>query len=274
MIKAIIFLIIIAAIALGILTYPLLIKWRRDRIKNKPFPNYWLSILENNLPPYYHLSNQQQKQLQGHIQVFIKEKQFIGCLKLQITEEMKITIAAIASLLLLNDRAEYFPRLSSILVYPTAYIVTETVMNENYFIEERKVAKLGESWTRDQLILSWEQIQQDIKNFKDGRNVILHEFAHQLDQEDGKADGVPILKTAIDYKIWGEVMREEYLKLCDNLERGNKTIIDEYGATNPAEFFAVVTEAFFEKPKQLKHKHQALYELLQNYYKLDPIQWL
>jgi MtfA peptidase len=269
---AIIFSIVISAIAIGILCYPLFVKWQRDRLMAQQFPKSWLSIIESNLSIYRDLTSEQQKELLGYIQVFLKEKQFIGCLGLQITEEIKVTIAAIACLLLFGDRKTYFPNLRSILVYPHAYIVNELTMN-SYVVEERRVARLGESWTRDQLVLSWEQVQQDIRNWKDGHNVILHEFAHQLDQEDGQAEGVPILARALDYEIWKQVMSAEYLQLCDRVENGQKTILDSYGATNPAEFFAVATETFFEKPKQLSQKHPSLYELLQRYYRLDPQQW-
>ena len=268
----IIFSIVISAIAIGILCYPLFVKWQRDRLMSQQFPKSWLSIIESNLSIYRDLTSEQQKELLGYIQVFLKEKQFIGCLGLQITEEMKVTIAAIACLLLFGDRKTYFPNLRSVLVYPHAYIVNELTMN-SYVVEERRVARLGESWTRDQLVLSWEQVQQDIRNWKDGHNVILHEFAHQLDQEDGQAEGVPILARALDYEIWKKVMSAEYLQLCDRVENGKKTVIDSYGATNPAEFFAVATETFFEKPHQLNQKHQDLYELLQRYYHLDPQQW-
>jgi len=270
---SIIFSIVISAIAIGILIYPFLVNLRRDHIKAQLFPRHWLSIVERNLAIYNTLSHSEQKQLRGYIQVFLKEKQFIGCLGLQITEEMKVTIAAIACLLLFSDRQTYFPNLRSILIYPNAYIVNETVMSDRYVVEERRVARLGESWTRDQLVLSWDQVRQDLLNWQDGHNVVLHEFAHQLDQEDGIAEGVPILPRALDYAVWSKVMNAEYLQLCDRVENNKKTVIDSYGATNPAEFFAVATETFFEKPIQLNKKHQALYELLQRYYRLDPLQW-
>ncbi|MCA6523191.1 MAG: zinc-dependent peptidase [Pseudanabaena sp.] len=270
---AIIFSVVVSVIAIAILIYPLWVKWQRDRLMAKPVPRHWLNIIESNLAIYHSLEIHQQKQLQGYVQVFLKEKQFIGCMGLQVTEEMRVTIAAIACLLLFGDRKTYFPNLRSILIYPHAYIVNEIVMRDHYIVEERLVARLGESWTQDQIILSWEQIQQDLRNWQDGHNVILHEFAHQHDQEYGRAEGVPILPRTLDYALWAKVMTTDYLQLCDQVERQHKTIIDSYGATNPAEFFAVVTETFFEKPKQLYQHHSSLYELLQRYYQLDPRQW-
>ncbi|MBH8563412.1 zinc-dependent peptidase [Nostoc sp. CENA67] len=271
---ALLIFIIIGLIVSVILLSPLIIKQRRKRLKRHTFPPLWNSIIENNLLIYSRLSPAERRRLQGHIQVFLTEKQFIGCQGLQVTEEMKLTIAGISCLLLLNERGEYFPKLRSILIYPGAYFVNEIVANGNYVVEERRVARLGESWTKDQVVLSWEQVQQDTQNWSDGHNVVLHEFAHQLDQEDGKAEGVPILQRKSDYLTWARVMTEEYHQLCNDVQQGIKTVMDGYGATNPAEFFAVATETFFEKPQELLKKHPALYELLQRYYQLDPVQWV
>ncbi|MEH2412502.1 zinc-dependent peptidase [Nostoc sp.] len=273
MIKTIILFLIIGLIITGILVNPILVKRRRNRLKHRLFSPLWNAIIENNLPIYPCLSPDELRRLQGHIQVFLAEKQFIGCRGLQVTEEMKLTLAAVACLLLLNERGQYFPRLRSILVYPNAYFVQETTSIGNYAVEERRVARLGESWTTDQLVVSWEQVKQDTDNWRDGRNVVLHEFAHQLDQEDGKAEGVPILQRNSDYPIWAKVMTEAYQQLCNDVLQGVKTVMDSYGATNPAEFFAVATETFFEKPHQLLSKHPALYEQLQRYYQLNPVQW-
>ncbi|MEO1427640.1 MAG: M90 family metallopeptidase [Cyanobacteria bacterium J06633_8] len=273
MLPAIIFLLITLLIAIAILFSPFLIKQKRNQIKNRQFPPLWNSIIENNLPIYLHLSPTERRRLQGHIQVFLSEKQFIGCNGLQVTEEMKVIIAAVACLLLLNERGKYFPKLRSILIYPTAYFTKETTARGKYVVEEKPVVRLGESWSKDQLILSWQQVKQDTYNWKDGQNIILHEFAHQLDQEEGKVEGVPILKSNSDYSNWSKVMTQEYNQLCNDVEQGRKTIMYSYGATRPAEFFSVATETFFEKPQQLQKKHPELYELLQNYYKLDPVQW-
>ncbi|PMB18511.1 hypothetical protein CEN47_24330 [Fischerella thermalis CCMEE 5319] len=274
MIPTIIVFLIIGLIITGILISPIITKQRINRLKKRPFPPLWNAIIENNLPIYTRLSPDERRRLQGHVQVFLAEKQFIGCQGLQVTEEMKLTIAAVACLLLLNERGEYFPKLRSILIYPSAYIVNETVATSEYVVEERRVARLGESWSRDQVVLSWEQVQQDTHNWSDGHNVILHEFAHQLDQEEGKTQGVPILPTKSDYPIWARVMTQAYQQLCNDVQRGLKNVMDSYGATNPAEFFAVATETFFEKPQQLLKMHPALYELLQGYYQVDPGEWV
>jgi len=260
---------IIAVILLG----PKLVKQRRKRVMQRSLPPIWKALIENTLPMYADLSPDQRRQLQGHIQIFLAEKQFIGCAGLQVTEEMKVTIAAIACLLLLNGRGTYFSNLRSILLYPGTYWATETTSSDGYIVEEQRVARLGESWVRDQVVLSWEQVLRDRTHWQDGHNVVLHEFAHQLDQEDGQGEGVPVLAQRSNYEQWAKVMTQEYERLCQDVQRGLRTVMDRYGTTNPAEFFAVATETFFEKPLLLRQSSPALYQLLQDYYQLDPLQW-
>jgi len=273
MLKILIILVLTLLIVIGITVYPHVIERRRKYFKNLPFSPLWQAIIENNMQIYPRLSPDERRRLKGHIQVFLAEKQFIGCGGLEITEEMKLTIAGVACLLLLNESGSYFSKLRSILLYPSTYWVRTTTALDNYIVEEGIEARLGESWTRDQVVLSWEQIKQDTSNWNDGHNVILHEFAHQLDSEDGKAQGVPILPKNSDYAVWAKVMTKEYEQLCRETDQGVKTVIDAYGATNPAEFFAVVTETFFQKPHQLLPEHPELYRLLQRYYQLNPVQW-
>jgi len=187
---------------------------------------------------------------------------------------MKLTIAAQASLLLLNERGEYYPKLDSILVYPDTFIVKQKTPFEGHYLEGEQVVR-GESWgDKGLVILSWEDIKRDRMNWQDGHNVIIHEFAHQLDQENGSANGVPILEKQSDYGKWARVFSQEYHQLCWDIEAGKRTVINEYGATNPAEFFAVATETFFEKPQQMQRKHPQLYAELKCYYKLNPLDWI
>lgn len=274
MLETALVLLLIGLIIAVILLTPMLVKQRRKRVMQRSLPPLWKALVENALPMYADLSPDQRRQLQGHIQVFLAEKQFIGCAGLQVTDEMRVTIAAIASLLLVHGRGNYFPNLRSILLYPGAYWATETKSSDGYIVEEQRVPRLGESWVRDQVVLSWEQVQHDRMHWQDGQNVVLHEFAHQLDQADGRGEGVPVLEQRSDYEQWAKVMPQEYQRLCQDVQRGLKTVLDRYGTTNPAEFFAVATETFFEKPAALRQHAPALYELLQRYYHLDPVRWL
>ena len=273
MIRTIIFLLFVFLIIGLILGITPLIRLRRRRLANRPFPSHWTVILERNVPFYKPLSDSLRKRLHGHITVLLSEKKFKGCGGLHITDEIKVTIAAIAALLLLNERGNYFSKLRLILVYPSVFIAGQATPFGEYYLEEKQV-KAGESWGTGIVVLSWENIRYDAKHWMDGHNVVLHEFAHQLDQEGGSASGVPILEKRSDYVTWGQVFRKEYEQLCREVERGVETVIDEYGATNPAEFFAVATETFFEKPFQMQRKHPELYDQLKNYYKLDPVEWL
>ena len=274
MIPAIVFLLTLIVMLALIWLVPALIQLRRQSLKSKPFPLHWVAIIQQNLPLYQHLPQPLQKRLHGHVNVLLAEKQFVGCGGLQITEEIKLTIAAVASLLLLNERGEYYPKLCSILVYPSAYLVKQTPPIGNYVVQETTVVRLGESWTRDRVVLSWKQIQYDTQHWQDGHNVILHEFAHQLDSESGTANGVPILELQSDYVTWAKVFTREYQQLIINVERGGQTVMDAYGTINPAEFFAVATETFFEKPKQMAQQNPALYNQLKRYYKLEPREWI
>jgi Mlc titration factor MtfA (ptsG expression regulator) len=263
-----------AAILAYILLRPALMRWRRSRLQQRPFPPLWRAILEQTVPFYVKLSPEERRRLQGQMQVFLTEKQFIGCAGLSVTEEMRVTIAAIACLLLLQDQGQYFPRLRSILLYPTAYRVKAMSAVDRFVVAEQQETRLGESWTSDQVVLAWEAIQRDVQHWQDGHNLVLHEFAHQLDQADGQAEGVPVLARQTDYLTWSNVMAQAYQQLCQDVQRGRATVMDSYGTTNPAEFFAVATETFFERPLALRDRYPNLYQQLQQYYQLDPTQWV
>jgi Mlc titration factor MtfA (ptsG expression regulator) len=208
------------------------------------------------------------QKLHKKILVFLAEKQFIGCRGLTITEEIKVIIAANACLLLLSNRSNYYPYLDSILVYPDIFKVKREQPLEQLLIEKEQILS-GESWGKKGLIiLAWQQIEQELKNYYSGHNVILHEFAHQLDQEDGSMNGVPKLKDNQEYLSWAEVFQKAYQQLSNNLQRGKHTVINSYGAINPAEFFAVATETYFTKPEVLKRQYPHLYQQLKNYYQI------
>lgn len=242
---------------------------RRDSLRVIPLPMAWLKIVERNIPYYRCLPIADQQELQGHIQVFLDEKRFEGCGGLQINDEIKVTIAAQACLLLLHRDTDYYPAMVTILVYPSTYIahMSESVGG---IVREGDSVRLGESWQHGVVILSWDDVLRGAADIHDGHNVVLHEFAHQLDQEGGAAHGSPILPRRSMYVAWARVLGAEYVRLQQDAEHGRKTVLDKYGATNPAEFFAVATECFFEKAVQLKRKHPELYEELKLYYLQDP----
>jgi len=247
-----------------------------QRIKRKKqwtslVPSSWLPILERTLPMIGKLSAEHQKQLFGKMKIFLTDKNFEGCGGLEITEEIKVTIAAQACMLLLGRKTKVYSRLKTILVYPHTYKGGKKGL---FGGDNGDSARLGESWTSGVVVLAWDSVKGGACNFEDGHNVTFHEFAHQLDQEDGVADGAPILQEWSAYATWAHVFNHEYEVLVDLTQRGKKDTMDRYGATNPAEFFAVATETFFEKPHQLKSKHPELFKELQYYYKVDPADWI
>jgi Mlc titration factor MtfA (ptsG expression regulator) len=246
---------------------------KRKRLLAKPFPQEWKQIVQKNVPLYNRLPDSLKEQLHGLVNVFTAEKNFEGCDGLEITDEIRVTIAAQACMLLLNRKAHYFPKLHTVLVYPHTYSARTVFSNGTVTIDGHSV-RLGESWQNGPVVLAWDSITGGTRNVTDAQNVVLHEFAHQLDQEDGAADGAPILEHRSSYVTWARVLSKEYEALQSKKGKHRKDIMDQYGATNPAEFFAVATETFFEKSKQMKKRHPELYDELKNYYKLDPVEWV
>lgn len=230
-----------------------------------PFSDKWVEIVRKNLSPYQKLPEPLQKTLRDYVKLFLAEKSFEGCGGLEITDEIKVTIAAQACMLLLNRDTSCYQKLHRIIVYPATYLARENSESQ---------ARLGESWDTGTVVLSWNSVIGGALNFRDGQNVTMHEFAHQLDQEDGAADGAPILKDRSAYSAWAKIFSKEYETLRQQDIRGEKSVMYKYGATNPAEFFAVATETFFEKPVQLKINHPELYEELKDFYQLNPTEWI
>jgi MtfA peptidase len=243
---------------------------RRNRLRSQPFPASWLPILGRNVPYNQRLSPADQLELQRIIQVLVAEKNFEGCGGLEMTDEIKVTIAAYAGILVLHiENHDYYPRLLSILVYPHAYLAPGRELVGNMVVESEQT-RAGESWRTGTIVIAWDHVLHRPTAPGRGRNVVLHEFAHQLDQEKGAPNGVPVsLKTSMS-QTWAQILGREYQALLEAAAADRPTLIDKYGATNPAEFFAVATECFFEQPIQLKERHPELYEELKLYYGQDP----
>ncbi len=248
--------------------------WRRKKILSQPTPDHWREILDEEFPQFEFLSPKDQKALLDHMKVFLAEKRFEGCGGLEVTESMRVSIAAQACLLLLNRDVDYYHEVKCIYIYPRAFTSTRKSSDASGIVTEEETVRLGEAWNSGQIVLSWEDVDRGAADIGDGRNVTLHEFAHQLDFEDNAANGAPILSHRSRYLSWARVLGEEFENLKRAKKRYKKTVLDKYGATNPAEFFAVATEAFFEKPHQLKKKHEDLYKELSEYYRQDPAQFM
>jgi len=246
----------------------------RKRLKARPFPNEWLKLIKKNVAFFTRLSANDQAELLDHAQVLLAEKNFEGCAGQEITDEIRVTIAAQACLMLLHRKTDYFPRLLTILVYPSTYLADDQRNVEGPVWEEGKMFRLGETGrTMGSMVLAWDAVKWGAADPSDGKNVVLHEFAHQLDYENFAADGTPALATRKQQLAWREVMRTEFASLRAAEETGIPTLLDTYGATNAAEFFAVSTEAFFERPVMLRAQHPRLYSELQRYFRQDPVEF-
>jgi len=270
-------LIFVLAATLALLTWllrePLFAEWRRARIRRQPFPAEWRQILRMRVPYFHTLPADLQLQLKKRMQVFLAEKPFIGCAGLVVTDEVRVTIAAQACLLILNRRTDYFANLRQVLVYPGAFIVDKVRADGAGVSHERRDALAGESWSLGQVILSWEDTLDGASVADDGRNVVIHEFAHQLDQANGPANGAPHLPSRARRARWQQVLGAEFEALQRRVGAGEASLLSDYGAVDPAEFFAVASEVFFEQPERLAAEHAALYRELSGFYRVNPLSW-
>jgi Mlc titration factor MtfA (ptsG expression regulator) len=264
---------VIGAIALWLAVAPWITRYRRVLVRRRPFPPVWREILRRRLPYFRLMPADLQLQLKRHIQVFLAEKRFVGCGGLVVTEEMRVSIAAQACLLQLNRQADYFPGLRQILIYPQAFVVERQQANAIGLHQEQRQILAGESWSQGQVILSWRDALEGAADPHDGRNVVIHEFAHQLDQEFGHANGAPLLRSRADYERWSQVLGGEYANLQAQAAQGKATLLNHYGGTEPAEFFAVASEAFFEQAGLMAREHPALYQELSRFYAVNPLSW-
>jgi len=246
---------------------------RRSRIRARPFPGDWEPILERNVPIYRRLPESDRSELKGHVQVFLAEKRFEGAGGLTISDEIRVTIAAHACILLLHRESDCYPGLYTIIVYPGAYVAERTVWEGSWIVTDRAETRLGESSPRGAVVLSWDAVEAAASDVGDCRNVVLHEFAHQLDAENGAAKGAPPLPDRSRYVVWARILGTEFERLRRDTASGQETILDRYGATSPAEFFAVATECFFTRPRLLRAHHPELYAELRGYYRQDPVRF-
>ena len=246
-------------------------KSKRRRLMENPFPEEWETILRQKVPYEACLPPEDRDRLRGLIQVFLDEKVFEGCGGLELSDEIQITIAGYACILLLGGQSDMYPKLRSILVYPRSYAAPHSIRQPDGTVSEGVQGRSGESWSFGNIVLSWEDVQRDSANPGEGRNVVFHEFAHQLDFESGSAQGAPILPRGASYASWAKVLGGVYESLIDALEQDKPSVLDKYGAASPAEFFAVATEAFFLKPAELMAVHPELYSQLKLYYRQGPV---
>jgi Mlc titration factor MtfA (ptsG expression regulator) len=257
-----------AAFVLWLLARPVLRRRARARLLETPAPDDFRAALEEvalwcRVPPALRPA------LEARVRLFVAEKRFVGCGGLAITDRMRVAIAVPACLLVLNRDAHLYDELRSILVYPDEFVVREEFDEDGVVVEGERTLS-GQSWDTSRVILSW----RDVQDAGDGYDVVLHEFAHWLDEEEGAANGAPLLATRRDYDRWAKVMRRAYEALAERADSGDdSTLLDPYGAEDEAEFFAVATETFFGLPVELRDEDPELYDELARLYGLDPARW-
>lgn len=242
-----------------------------NKVKFKEFPVEWDEILTQRYQLYGFLNQTEKSKLKQKILYFLEDKEILPLGDFVVTDEMKLLVAAQACLMILNLGQEVYPGLKLI------YLMEDTFIPKNNLVDKytglpKYSPELGEQIKGGPIILSWPAVENGLRGFN-SQNVVYHEFAHNLDQLDGGFDGTPPLKSSNAYGRWAQVMSREFFELKQNILHHHKSDIDIYGATNEAEFFAVLTEYFFIHPKFLAKKHPEIYEIFKNYFNLDPNNW-
>jgi Mlc titration factor MtfA (ptsG expression regulator) len=245
---------------------------RRASEVSQPFPAEWRSLLQQAVPLYRRMPEHVRLRLEPLVRAFLADVQFVGCQGLEITDAMRLVIATQACLLLAGHGPGTYDSLHSVLVYPDEFVVDEVDEDDAGVVTEGTRVLSGQSFEMSRIILSWQDVQES-GGAGEAYNVVLHEFAHYLDHSVGGALTSKSSKRR-SLQRWHEVLEREYEALCDAVDRGEATLIDPYGAEHLEEFFAVATETFFEKAREMRQQHSHLYTELQKFYRLDPARWL
>jgi len=245
---------------------------RRKRLLETPFPAEWTQILERNVAAYKLLDDDERQRLRDLVQVFIAEKHWEGAGGLELTDEIKVTIAGTGCQLLLGRDHDLFDEVESIVVYPSTVVLPEPP--RSFFDPGARptggdTAVLGVAHRGGAVVLAWDNALRGARDPRDGRNVVIHELAHKIDFLDGSADGTPPLPSGSARRAWIAAFAPAYLAHKARAERGERGFLDDYAVTNEAEYFAVASEAFFEQPRALASALPEVYAALRQYYSLD-----
>lgn len=263
---------IAAAVIAWLVLAPVVRSRRRDRLTQSKFPVSWQKLLENRWRLYAHLPLPVRARVQQQLQVMLPETDFYGCDGLEVTEEMKVLILAQAALVygnVIEERLRDFP---VVLVYPGAFVRHGQEMDALGLVSEGRHELLGESWQQGKVILSWDDVERGAARL-DGHNLVIHEYAHQIDGYDGAMNGSPPLGGRQVFATWPAIMQQAYDDLCLRVARGEAGL-DPYATTNPGEFFAVISETFFTRPEALQQAYPEVYQQLAAFYQEDPLSWI
>jgi len=244
---------------------------RRRKLLEVPFPEAWVAVIDRNLAHWKFLDADERQRLCDLVQVFIEEKDWQGAGGLELDDEIRVTIAACACMLLLGIEHQYYRNVKTIIVYRSTVVTPESRSSHGGLQTTGPGVPIhGQAMLKGPVLLVWDAVRHGARHPQRGHNVVYHEFAHKLDMLDGWVDGAPPFATNEQHARWVEVCTREYDELRDRAERGKRSFLDAYGATNPGEFFAVITEIFFDEPIELRRKHAALYDVLAEFYRQDP----
>lgn len=251
---------------------PVIFRWlterRRERLRAHPFPADWDEILERNVTAVRFLTEPERARLRELVVVFLDEKHWEGCGGLELTDEIRVTVAGTACLLLLGRDHELMRDVESILVYPSSVLLPDGgqgTLDGRPRVTQDSTPVLGAAHRGGPVVLAWDAVLHGSRNARDGRNLVIHEMAHKIDFLDGQADGTPPLESRAELQRWVKACTEAF----QGVRAGTDPVLREYAGTNEAEFFAVASEVFFERPRQLAHEHPELYRVLAEVYNLD-----
>ncbi|QDV21866.1 M90 family metallopeptidase [Aureliella helgolandensis] len=247
-------------------------RWKRSGILAKPVSASWERTLQASIPFFTHLHQDEQHHLRQSVQIVVAEKNWEGCGGLVLTDEHRVTIAAQIARMTLGFDDEYFDEIKSILVYPDAYLAKSQSNLGSGVVMEEQSGRAGEAWYRGPVVLSWSDVLATVQGHNRGRNVVIHEFAHQFDMRNGShADGIPPIESSEVAAGWQEILERDFERLREMCSRGHPAVLDCYGATSPAEFFAVASETFFEVPQALQAEWPDLFRELARFYQQEII---
>jgi Mlc titration factor MtfA (ptsG expression regulator) len=265
-------LLLLPLLVIGVLFYRRRAKrQRRSSLLATPLTPEQRETVEQLVPITRRLPAPLRPKLEGKMNLLLDQVTFRGHNGIEVDEAMKLSIAAQACLLVVNSPV-WYDTLRNVLIYPSGFR-TRRNTHDGLVVHERNLGTLGESWTRGPVVLSWDHALHGGLDDRDGHNVVIHEFAHQLDSLTGHANGIPILRKGQAYVAWEKAMLSALAEHQERTERGDATVIDAYGATNHEEFFAEAIVAFFEKAQALRSEHAALYSQLSQLLALDPAEW-
>jgi len=241
----------------------------------KPFPDEYERILYNRVRIWSRLNSQRKQLLKERMKIFMSEKIFEGCGGLQLTDEMRVVISAYACVLILEEPSDYYSSLQSILVYPDDYIAPVYEEDPGGVVTEGNERRQGESWDTGSVVLSWTDIQKTTQSSSNNQNLVVHEFAHQLDLQYGLSAGINMEgEVQNKHDEWAMELSRAYRELLKSAQFGRRRgVLDQYGATNPSECLAVVMEAFIESPRELANSYSSLYRMLREFFSIDPARW-